>query len=311
MRSIHGRADGCSALLAPTGLAVAALLLALPPGCSRALPDPIPAAHGDEATAVRGGTLRLATIYDLRGLDPAGPTDGLVARARAPDVRRASPTTTTTRALVPELADHWDVEDEGRAYRYVLRPGVTMHDGTELTADDVKRSVERALHPATPNQFASYFAGVRGYEAYAAGKAPHVEGVTVEGRYVVVFRLDKPDATFPYLIALHAVRPVCKSGGDRYADTWQPCGAGPFRLEPGGWQPGTSLRLVRHAGYFRPDRPYLDAVEWTFNMQEPAQRLHFDRGEIDMGRDVARRRPTWRGSRPTRDGGATAPSRPT
>jgi ABC-type transport system substrate-binding protein len=161
-----------------------------------------------------------------------------------------------------------------------------MQDGAELTADDVKRSTERALHPSTPNPIASYFANIVGYAAYAAGEAGQLTGVVVEGRYEVTFHLVEPDVTFPYLLAMHTLRPTCKSAGDRYSDTWLPCGAGPFELPSDGWQRGTSLRLVRHPGYFRAGRPYLDAVEWTFNMQQLAQRVRFERGELDLAREL-------------------------
>jgi ABC-type transport system substrate-binding protein len=187
---------------------------------------------------------------------------------------------------VPDLADHWDVDDGGRTYRFALRTGVTMQDDAELTADDVKRSAERALHPATPNPNASYFTNIAGYEAYSTGNAEHLAGVVVEGRYVVAFHLTKPDSTFPYLLAMHTLRPTCRSAGDRYSDSWLPCGAGPFKLPPGGWRRGTSLRLVRHEGYFRPGRPYLDAVEWTYNMTALAQRVRFERGELDLAREL-------------------------
>ncbi len=270
----------------PAALALAAVaMLAAPLGCGNSLAAPIPAAHGDDEAPRRGGTLRLASIADIRGLDPAGPPDGLslgplhLLFAGLVDYDEHA-------RVVPDLADHWEVADEGRTYRFFLRPNVTMQDGAELTADDVKRSVERALHPATPDPFASYFSNIAGDAAYAAGKAEHLEGVTVEGRYVVSFRLEKPDAAFLMLLAMHTTRPTCASAGARYVDTWLPCGAGPFRLPPGGWQRGTSLRLVRHEGYFRPGQPYLDAVEWTFNMPALAQRMRFERGEIDVVRDL-------------------------
>jgi ABC-type transport system substrate-binding protein len=82
------------------------------------------------------------------------------------------------------------------------------------------------------------------------------------------------------------MRPTCRSAGDRYVDTWTPCGAGPFFLPPGGWVRGTSLRVVRHEAYFQPGVPYLDAIEWTYNMQATSQRMHFERGELDVFRDL-------------------------
>jgi ABC-type transport system substrate-binding protein len=260
------------------------LLLALCSGCSQRLPAPLPAA-GDADVPRRGGVLHLASYADVTQLDPAGNVNGLAQQAINLLFEGLVDYDAEAR-IVPALADHWDVSDEGRRYRFVLREGVLLHDGTELTADDVKRSVERALHPSTPNPYASYFAGLVGFRSYVAGKEEHLEGVTVEGRYVVSFLLAEPDATFLHLLALPSARPTCKDAGSRLSDGWRPCGAGPFRLEANGWQHGSSLRLVRHDGYFRRGLPYLDAVEWTYNMQALPQLLRFERGELDIVRDL-------------------------
>jgi ABC-type transport system substrate-binding protein len=296
MRSIRAtpRRDGAVAV----GAAVALTFVCL--GCRGSLAAPIPAEHGDDAPPRRGGTLHLASFKDIRGLDPAGPTEGLAVQpihlifAGLVDFDDRG-------RVVPDLAERWDISDGGRVYRFVLHPGVLMHDGQELTADDVKRSVERALHRTTPDPNASYFEGIAGYSAYVAGAAEQLDGVVVEGRYIVAIHLTEPDATFLSVLAGPALRPVCRSGGDRYVDTWQPCGAGPFKLMPGAWRRGTSLRLVRHDGYFRPGLPYLDAVEWAFNMQQLTQRFRFEAGELDFLHEISQadqarfaRDPRWR-----------------
>ena len=46
---------------------------------------------------------------------------------------------------VPELAERWTVEDDGRTYRFHLRPGIRWHDGRPFTSADVKFSFEQAL----------------------------------------------------------------------------------------------------------------------------------------------------------------------
>ncbi len=271
-------------MLACSSALAALATLALPAGCADSLRAPIPAA--DSAGEPRhGGTLRFATMHDIRSLDPAGPGEGLsvpivhLVFAGLVDLDRHG-------QVVPDLASRWDIGDGGRTYRFFLREGVTMQDGAELTADDVKRSVERALHPSAPDPNAAYFEGIVGYRDFVAGRAPHLEGVRVEGRYVVSFRLDDPDATFLPLLSIHTLRPTCRSAGERYSDTWLPCGAGPFAIPPGGWRRGVSLRLVRHTGYFRAGLPYLDALEWTFNMAALAQRFRFEQGELDVIRDL-------------------------
>ncbi len=278
MRSIRTRLELLAAGLASAGV----LLLAMPLACTGGLRAPIPAAHDESyATPRHGGTLRLASVFDVRNLDPAGPMDGLAMQAilllfdGLVDIDHDG-------QVVPNLAERWDTEDGGRVYRVLLRQGVRMHDGGELTADDVKRSIERALHPTTPSGVSGYFEDIVGYAAYTSGKADHLEGVAVEGRYVVTFRLEKPDAAFLSLLSMPMARPVCASAGVRYSRSWVPCGAGAFMLPPGGWQRGTSLRVVRNPTYFRAGLPYLDAVEWTYAMDPVPQRFRFEDGQLDM-----------------------------
>lgn len=277
MRSIRTRPEAFALGLAAAGLS----LLAVPLGCSRALPAPQPMVGEVDGAPRRGGTLHLASFVDTRALDPATGPDGVGMQAVTllfeglVDIDREG-------KVVPALARSWAVEDGGRTYRFTLRSGVLFHDGAELTAGDVKRSVERALAPATPNPQSSLFEGLLGYADYAAGKAEQLAGVEAVGRDVIVFRLSEPDAAFLTMMVLPSMRPVCASAGRAYDATWLPCGAGPFRIEPGGWQRGVGLRVVRHEGYYQPALPYLDAVEWTFLMETNAQRFRFQSGALDL-----------------------------
>jgi ABC-type transport system substrate-binding protein len=278
MRWIRRRAEEAAVL-------GALALLASGPACSGSLASPIAAAHPDDATPRRGGTLHLATLFDGRSLDPAGPSDGF-SRLAMEAMYAGLVDYDTSGTLVPELAERWDIADDGRTYRFTLRQGARFQDGDEVTADDLKRSAERALAADAPEPFREYFSSLVGLEEFVAGKAKQLDGVTVEGRYVVSYRLKERDATFLAKLALHVLRPVCKSAGERYSDTWQPCGAGPFKAPPGALQPGFGLRLVRHDAYFRPGQPYLDAVEWAFQSASFTQRLRFESGSLDVAREL-------------------------
>lgn len=270
------------------GTLVAGVLLASI-GCSNELPGPIPAAGPSGSLASprlpsRGGMLTTASFGDIRTLDPANVGDGLVPQILQ-SMFAGLIDYDVEGKIVADLAERWTVSEDGTSFRFVLREGVRFHDGEELTADDVKRSVERALHPTSPNPYASYLASISGFARFAAGKAEHLDGVTVEGRYVVTFKLDAPDAAFLPLLAMPPLRPVCRSGGTRYVDTWHPCGAGPFKLLPGGWDHGRQITVVRHEGYFRPGLPYLDAVRTLFHVNLTSQRFKFTVGEQDILRD--------------------------
>ena len=71
-----------------------------------------------------------------------------------------------------ELVPHRRARDDfHRRIRYsiTLRSGLHFHDGTALEAIDVKRSLERTLHPKTPCPVASLYSAIEGYDAYRKG----------------------------------------------------------------------------------------------------------------------------------------------
>lgn len=232
------------------------------------------------AVPTRGGTLRVATFSDLRGLDPAVAMDtesqpylnlmfaGLVDYDAKGNV-------------VGDLAERFERSDDGLTYRFFLRPHVHMHDGSELTADDVKRSIERTLAPDTPCPALTFYERIAGLAEYRARKTKHLDGVVIEGPHTVSIRLSERDATFLPALALTFLRPVCKSAGDKYDDTFQnaPCGAGPFKF--GKWQPGRLLRLVRFADSYLAASTWLDAIELSMDVSRLTQRFMLERGELD------------------------------
>ena len=47
--------------------------------------------------------------------------------------------------MEPELATSWEVSEDGTMYTFNLRQDATFHDGTPVTAEDVRWSFERAV----------------------------------------------------------------------------------------------------------------------------------------------------------------------
>jgi ABC-type transport system substrate-binding protein len=263
---------------------VAASLVAIV-GCARALESPIAAAHPDDDTPRHGGTLHLASFADIATLDPPIASDMFTSSVLRL-VYAGLVDFDATGNVVPDLASRIDAIDDGLAYRFTLREGVRFHDGTELSADDVKRSIERALAPTTPSPTAGFYESIEGFEAYTTKGAPHLAGVVVEGRYVVTIRLHEYDAAFLPALAMAALRVTGPSAGDRYSPSWGACGAGPFRVPAGGWERGRTLTLVRNESYFRAGLPYLDAVTWQLSSSTLSEGFEFARGEIDAVRDL-------------------------
>jgi ABC-type transport system substrate-binding protein len=244
----------------------------------------------------RGGTLNLANYGDLRALDPAVAFDSVAT----PFLQLLfTPLVDYDREghIVPLLAEKFDAAEDGLRYTFRLRQGTRFHDGEELVADDVKRSIERALAHDTPCPSPSFYASIAGFAAFHEGAkdargelvfAPHLDGVVVDGKYTLHIDLREPDATFLPALTLYFLAPVCRDAGAKYARDWQnhACGTGPFRLHE--WAASREVVLRRHEGYFEPGKPYLDAIVWSLLVPPLSQRFKFERGELDHLRQFHR-----------------------
>ncbi|EYF07805.1 ABC transporter substrate-binding protein [Chondromyces apiculatus] len=248
-----------------------------PPG---AAPSSLPA-----EPVAQGGELRLATSVQVRTLDPALAYDE--AALMMDELLFARLLTWDDEGrLTPDLATRVEVQEGGRRYLFHLRHGVRFHDGAELRAVDVQRSIERTLHPRTASPAASHYAMIQGFAEFHAGRAPHLAGVRADDAHTVAINLDAPDATFLPRMTLAFMAPVCPSMGDvaEAANPVLPCGAGPFKLVR--WDRDTAVHFNRHEGYFRPGLPHLDAVTWYTGIRATTQRYLFEEGKIDLLREL-------------------------
>jgi ABC-type dipeptide/oligopeptide/nickel transport system permease subunit/ABC-type transport system substrate-binding protein len=266
-------------------IAGAAMLL-----LSAAVPNGVapPIGASDEAAGDpprRGGVLHVATLVNLRSVDPALAYDE-AWRSVSELIFARLVTFDDEGRVVPDLAERFTAAPAGDGFVFDLREGLFFHDGTPLGAADVKRSIERLLHPETPSPGASLYLAIKGSQAFHDGKARAIEGLRVLGDRRLGIDLEGPDATFLPKLALAFAAPVCASAATP-ADPKSaavPCGAGPFRAES--WEPDRGLLLVRHERYHRPGKPYLDGVEWLVNVPSSSQRYKFERGDLDYVRDL-------------------------
>ncbi|HEY0865776.1 MAG TPA: ABC transporter substrate-binding protein, partial [Fimbriimonas sp.] len=92
----------------------------------------------------------------------------------------------TDNSVQPSLAESWDVSPDGKTYTFHLKKGVKFHNGKEMTADDVKWSIERACDPALRSEvIGNYLDDVVGAMEMHEGKADSVEGVVVVDPHTV------------------------------------------------------------------------------------------------------------------------------
>jgi len=136
--------------------------------------------------------------------------------------------------VVPAIAESWEVKEDGRVFAFKIKPGVKFHNGREVTAEDVKWSIERACDPVLKSTTAdAYLSDVIGVTDKVNGKATEVEGVKVTGPDTIEFHLKQPTPYFlgklTYMVS--AVVPKESVPADsEINELKEVVGTGPFKM---------------------------------------------------------------------------------
>lgn len=112
-------------------------------------PAETPSFSNPEEARNKGGTLIEGSFADAKTVNPILVSDsasGAIADLLFNSVVTVDPETTSP---IGELADGWEISDDGLVYTFTLRDGVTFHDGEPLTADDVKFTYDLFMNEAT------------------------------------------------------------------------------------------------------------------------------------------------------------------
>lgn len=217
----------------------------------------------------RGGTLTLMLTPEPPvlqiGVNQQGPT--LIA---APKIFQGLLKFTRELQPVPELAKSWEISPDGREYTFRLQENVLWHDGRPFTAEDVIFSVMKFHMELAPR---------------ARGVFSRIQEATAPDAHTVKFVLQSAFEPFLLMFDVTAAATVPKhlfDGQDyRTAPVVQrPIGTGPFRFVE--WQRGNFIRLERFEQYWRPGRPYLDAVIFRIVPDSQSRRLAMETGQAQV-----------------------------
>jgi ABC-type oligopeptide transport system substrate-binding subunit len=190
--------------------------------------------------------------------------------------------------LVPDAATAMPhVSNGGRTHTFTVRRGLRFWPGREpVTAAAFRAAVERALSPGVDAQFGyDFMSDLAGVRAYRRGRAPHVSGIRLLGRYRISFTTVQPDPAFDVYIAMPMYAAVPPETPDQRATQALPS-AGPYYIAA--YDPGRLILLRQNRGYRGP-RPAL-AVEIRYLLggpnAEPAWQQVAD-GRADVDADPA------------------------
>ena len=257
-------------------------------GTAIALTLALPAVAQDDTldpNARPGGGIIITYKDDVATLDPAIGYDWQnwsMIKSLFDGLMDYAPGTTELR---PGLAESYDLSEDGLTYTFHLRQGVKFHNGREMTADDVKYSLDRVTDPATQSPGAGFFGSILGYDAAADGTAKGLEGVKVIDPATVQITLSRPDATFLHVMALNFASVVPQEAVDAAGGDFgkQPVGTGAFKLAD--WTIGQKLVFEKNADYWREGIPYLDTVTFEVGQEPIVALLRLQKGEVDVPGD--------------------------
>lgn len=209
-----------------------------------------------------------------------GPSSYLVARHLYEGLTRYDPERQTA---VPASAASWRVERGGRRFVFLLRSGLTFHDGSPVTASDFVFSFDRIARKANASELAFTLRLVKGFKAVnRSGTADHLSGLQARDETTLVIELSEPYQDLPLVLTHPALAPLSRRAVKDF-DSFlrQPVGNGPFELvQP--WAPGRPL-ILEALGAF-PEAPEVDGIRFLSYPDAAASWVDFVDGELELAK---------------------------
>ena len=175
----------------------------------------------------------------------------------------------TFESIRPELATAWTVSADGREVTFSLRQGVKWHDGKPFTAADVRCTFDLLMEKGE----AKLRRNPRGvwFE--------NVAEVTADNDFQVTFHLkESQPSLLAFLAAGWSVIYPCHVSPAQMRR--HPIGTGPFKFVE--LKSNEVARVEKNRDYWKPGRPYLDAIEYPIIANRATRMLAFTAGRAEM-----------------------------
>jgi len=218
------------------------------------------------AALLSAAELRLSMRSDPRTLEPLAVTDQNSDTVRYLTTARLVRRHRITQKLEPELAEKWEVRDQGRTLVFRLRAGLRYADGTPADSQDVKTTINRLLDT------------VKAYPMAEGLRAAGIAAVETPSPLEVRIRTNEPvaglESFFEEVPILSSRSPLKDNAA-----------LGPFILAE--YKRGSFLRFQRNPNYFRKDStgrplPRLDAIRVDIQANPELERTRFEKGELHI-----------------------------
>ena len=224
--------------------------------------------------ATQAATLRVANQGDAMSMDPHSLNESLQLTFTG-NIYEPLVTRDKNLALVPALATQWKATSP-TVWRFELRKGVTFHDGTPFTADDVIFTFRRAMGDGSD---------MKGYTS-------SIKDVRKAGDHAVEIETTTPFPILPDMLSVlyimskkwceenKADKPVDRRKGIENTASFKANGTGPYRLRER--QPSQRTVIVRNGSYWGKVEGNVDEVVFTPIGNDATRVAALLSGEIDL-----------------------------
>jgi peptide/nickel transport system substrate-binding protein len=189
-------------------------------------------------------------------------------------------------APVPRLAEKWARSADGKTYTVTLR-AAKFHDGTPVTAEDVKFSYEFYLHPQFPVTSPGLLQ-IEGGQDVKDGKAREARGIqvvdartlriTLTSRYA--FFVDQIMGGANYIMPKHALAGADMGKILEHPYARKPVGAGPYRLTE--WRDRDSMAFEAFPEHWT-GKPNIDRLVLRLIPEPATVMAELRAGNVDVG----------------------------
>lgn len=174
-----------------------------------------------------------------------------------------------------------DISEDGLTYTFELKQGITFHDGSPLTSEDVVYTFNRFFNPDAGCLTTWLATMIKGSNEFLERKEDHLTGIKAIDDYHFTLELYYPYSAFSSVLAAAPLviypSDAAEAAGDRWGiDTF--IGTGPFKVES--FEPKTKVVLDRYDEYHGGAKK-LDKIE-IINMNKETALLEFEAGNVDV-----------------------------
>ncbi len=196
------------------------------------------------------------------GLDPTAAAPVAIGQVVWKNLFEGLTTVNENGDIAPQLAEAWEVSDDGLTYTFKLREGVTFHNGKPFTAETAKYSIDRIIADDSVNPQKALYSAIETVEATDA--------------HTLTLTLSRPAYDLLYWLGFPAA--VMVEPESEATNATVPVGTGPFEF--GEWKKGNQVTLTRNPNYWG-EKPALETVTFRFIADAQAQAAALTSGGVD------------------------------